>query len=180
MYKRWEREAPMHLWQLDLVDGIYLAEGRECKMLTGIDDHSRFIVAAVLAVPPRRAVADAFLKSTRVYGVSSEVLTDNGKQFTGRFAKPRPAEVLFERVCREDATTVYLGAIRGPADRPSGDQCVGAYLQPSPPPPVVGHGQPSQPVPAERRARRGRRRPPRQRRARARCPPVRSSRQTGP
>jgi hypothetical protein len=27
-----------------------------------------------------------------------EVLTDNGQQFTGRFGKPRPAEVLFERV----------------------------------------------------------------------------------
>ena len=24
------------------------------------------------------------------------------KQFTGRFGKPRPAEVLFERICRRD------------------------------------------------------------------------------
>jgi transposase InsO family protein len=48
-YKRWQREAPMHLWQLDLVGGIYLADGRECKMLTGIDDHSRFVVAAVVS-----------------------------------------------------------------------------------------------------------------------------------
>jgi hypothetical protein len=40
-YKRWQREAPVYLWQLDLVGGIYLADGRECKMLTGIDDHSR-------------------------------------------------------------------------------------------------------------------------------------------
>jgi transposase InsO family protein len=88
-YKRWQREAPMHLWQLDLVGGIYLADGRECKMLTGIDDHSRFVVvAAVLAVPSGRAVADAFLKAMRVYGVPSEVLTDNGKQFTGRFTSP--------------------------------------------------------------------------------------------
>ena len=94
-YRRWQREAPMHLWQLDLVGGIFLADGRECKMLTGIDDHSRFVViAAVLAVPSGRAVADAFLKAMRVYGVPSEVLTDNGKQFTGRFTKPRPAEVL--------------------------------------------------------------------------------------
>jgi transposase InsO family protein len=108
-YKRWQREAPMHLWQLDLVGGIYLADGRECKMLTGIDDHSRFVVvAAVLAVPSGRAVADAFLKAMRVYGVPSEVLTDNGKQFTGRFTKPRPAEVLFERVCRENGVTTRL------------------------------------------------------------------------
>src|SRR3954452_914409 len=108
-YKRWQREAPMHLWQLDLVGGIYLADGRECKMLTGIDDHSRFVVvAAVLAVPSGRAVADAFLKAMRVYGVPAEVLTDNGKQFTGRFTKPRPAEVLFERVCRENGITQKL------------------------------------------------------------------------
>ncbi len=108
-YKRWQREAPMHLWQLDLVGGIYLADGRECKMLTGIDDHSRFVVvAAVLAVPSGRAVADAFLKAMRIYGVPAEVLTDNGKQFTGRFTKPRPAEVLFERVCRENGITAKL------------------------------------------------------------------------
>jgi hypothetical protein len=53
-------------------------------------------------------VADAFLKAMRVYGVPSEVLTDNGKQFTGRFTKPRPAEVLFERVCRENGITARL------------------------------------------------------------------------
>jgi hypothetical protein len=27
-----------------------------------------------------------------------EVVTDNGQQFTGRFGRPRPAEVLFEWV----------------------------------------------------------------------------------
>jgi hypothetical protein len=40
-YRRRQRETPTHLWQMDLVGGIYLADGRECKMLTGIDDHSR-------------------------------------------------------------------------------------------------------------------------------------------
>lgn len=50
VYKRWARETPMHLWQLDLVGGVHIAGGRECKILTGIDDHSRFVVvAAVLA-----------------------------------------------------------------------------------------------------------------------------------
>jgi hypothetical protein len=44
----------------------------------------------------------------KAYGVPSEVLTDNGKQFTGRFTKPRPAEVLFERVCREHGITAKL------------------------------------------------------------------------
>lgn len=63
-YKRWQRETPMHLWQMDLVGGIFLVDGRECKMLTGIDDHSRFVViSTVLAVPSGRAVADAFVRA---------------------------------------------------------------------------------------------------------------------
>ena len=108
-YRRWQRETPMALWQLDLVGGIYLADGRECKLLSGIDDHSRFVVvAAVLAVPSARAVAGAFVAAMKTYGVPAEVLTDNGKQFTGRFTKPRPAEVLFERVCREHGITAKL------------------------------------------------------------------------
>src|SRR5512146_1753557 len=44
----------------------------------------------------------------------SEVLTDNGKQFTGRFGKPRPAEVLFERICRENGITQRLTRPRSP------------------------------------------------------------------
>jgi hypothetical protein len=40
-YRRWAREIPMALWQLDLVGLIYLADGRECKLLPGIDNHSR-------------------------------------------------------------------------------------------------------------------------------------------
>ncbi len=32
--------------QTDLVGGIFLAGGRECKMVTGIDDYSRYVVIA--------------------------------------------------------------------------------------------------------------------------------------
>src|ERR1700733_2368193 len=122
-YKRWQRETPMALWQLDLVGGIYLADGRECKLLSGIDDHSRFVVsAAVLAVPSGRAVADAFTAAMKTYGVPSEVLTDNGKQFTGRFTKPRPAEVLFERVCREHGITAKLTGPYSPTTTGKGER----------------------------------------------------------
>jgi hypothetical protein len=48
------------------------------------------------------------------HGVPSEVLTDNGKQFTGRFTKPYPAEVLFERICRENGITTGLTKPRSP------------------------------------------------------------------
>jgi hypothetical protein len=43
-----------------------------------------------------------------VYGIPDEVLTDNGKVFTGRFGKPRPAEVLFERICRRNGIKQLL------------------------------------------------------------------------
>ncbi len=115
VYRRWQREAPMHLWQMDLVGGVPLADGRECKMVTGIDDHSRFVVIAqVVAVPSGRAVCQAFTTAMRRYGVPFEVLTDNGKQFTGRHTRPQPVEVLFERVCRENGVTQRLTKPRSP------------------------------------------------------------------
>ncbi|MGW6425052.1 IS481 family transposase [Nocardia sp. NPDC055053] len=114
-YRRWQRQTPMHLWQLDLVGGVPLADGRECKMLTGIDDHSRFVVvAAVLAAPSGRAVCEAFTAAMRRYGVPSEVLTDNGGQFTGLRIKPQPVEVLFERICRDNGITQRRTKPRSP------------------------------------------------------------------
>lgn len=102
-YKRWQRAEPMHLWQMDIVGGVPLADGRSCKLVTGIDDHSRFVVVAtVVVVPSGRAICAAFTAAMRRYGVPSEVLTDNGGQFTGRYVKPQPVEVLFERICREN------------------------------------------------------------------------------
>ena len=100
--KRWERGTPMELWQMDTVGGFLLADGRKAKALTGVDDHSRFCVSAYLMLretAPR--VCDGLALAMRTYGVPEEVLTDNGKVFTGRFNKP-PVEVLFERVLREN------------------------------------------------------------------------------
>lgn len=109
IYKRRQREAPMHLWQLDLVGGLFLADGRECKILTGIDDHSRFVVTAtILQRPSGNAVVEAFLAAVARWGVPFEVLTDNGKQFTGKHTRPLPVEVLFERTCREFGITAKL------------------------------------------------------------------------
>jgi hypothetical protein len=42
-YLRWERDRPMELWQMDIVGGIMLADGREAKVVTGVDDHSRLL-----------------------------------------------------------------------------------------------------------------------------------------
>ncbi|WP_391858424.1 integrase core domain-containing protein [Streptomyces silvisoli] len=42
------------------------------------------------------------------------MLTDNGKQFTGRYSKPLPTEVMFERVCRENGINQRLTKPRSP------------------------------------------------------------------
>jgi transposase InsO family protein len=113
-WKRWERAAPMELWQLDVVHGFLLADGTAAKALTGIDDHSRFCVSARLMARERtQAVCDGFSSAMRAYGVPTQVLTDNGKVFTGRFAQP-PVEVLFDRICRENGIDHILTQPRSP------------------------------------------------------------------
>jgi transposase InsO family protein len=108
-YKRWQREEPMQLWQMDITGSVFLADGSECKLISGIDDHSRFcVIAAVVLRATGRAVCRAFVAAMRTYGIPEEILTDNGKQFTGRFGKPRPAEVLFERICRKNGIRQLL------------------------------------------------------------------------
>jgi transposase InsO family protein len=113
-WKRWERGSPMELWQLDVVHGFALADGSAAKALTGIDDHSRFCISARLMVRERtQAVCDGFSSALREYGVPAQVLTDNGKVFTGRFAQP-PVEVLFDRICRENGIDHILTQPRSP------------------------------------------------------------------
>jgi transposase InsO family protein len=114
-YRRWERSAAMELWQMDVTASLFLADGRECKVITGIDDHSRFcVIATVVMRATGRAVCLAFTTAMAEYGIPGEVLSDNGKQFTGRFGRPRPAEVLFERICRENGITQRLTKPRSP------------------------------------------------------------------
>ena len=42
-----------------------------------------------------------------------QILTDNGKVFTGRFNRP-PVEVLFDRICRENGIEHLLTQPRSP------------------------------------------------------------------
>jgi transposase InsO family protein len=113
-FKRWERGGSMELWQLDVVGGVLLGDGKECKVLTGIDDHSRFVVCAgVMVRATSRAVCTHFAQAMRRHGVPQEVLTDNGKVFTGRFGA-KDIEVLFDRICRENGIDHLLTAPRRP------------------------------------------------------------------
>ncbi|WP_243713105.1 IS481 family transposase [Actinomadura sp. 6K520] len=114
-YQRWERDAAMQLWQIDIMGGVMLTDGREAKLVSGIDDHSRFIVIAHLVLrASARAVCAAFAAALAEHGVPEEVLTDNGKQYTDRFTRPRPVEVLFERICRDNGISARHTKIRSP------------------------------------------------------------------
>lgn len=113
-YKRWERARAMELWQMDIVGGVRLVDGSEAKVVTGVDDHSRFCVSAhVVARATARPTCDALGLAMRRWGVPEQILTDNGKVFTGRFG-PGTGEVLFDRICRENGIRHLLTAPRSP------------------------------------------------------------------
>jgi transposase InsO family protein len=105
-YVRWQRPAAMQLWQLDIVYGprlvdVTTGELREARIVTGVDDHSRYcVISRVAERATGRQVCLAFTEALRRYGPPEEVLTDNGKQFTARFGKG--GEVLFDRICRRN------------------------------------------------------------------------------
>ena len=113
-FRRWERDRPMQLWQMDVMGGVLLDDGSDLKVVTGVDDHSRFCVAAGLVRrATSKAVCEVFRASLVRYGIPDEVLTDNGKVFTGRFGLHH-TEVLFDRICRENGISHRLTAPRSP------------------------------------------------------------------
>jgi transposase InsO family protein len=115
-YKRWERSRPMELWQMDVVGGFHLADGTELKAVSGIDDSSRFVVSAQLVVRATATpVCEALLAALRRHGCPDQILTDNGKVFTGRFGPAgTSAEVMFDRICAENGIRHLLTAPRSP------------------------------------------------------------------
>jgi transposase InsO family protein len=130
-YRRWERDRPMELWQLDVMGGVWLASAQELKVVTGLDDHSRFcVMAGLIEQANARSVCRIFTAALARYGAPEELLTDNGKVFTGRLG-PHPGEVLFDRICREQGITHRLTGVRCPtpparsnaSTRPSGPSC---------------------------------------------------------
>jgi transposase InsO family protein len=113
-YRRFERDHPMQLWQMDVMGGVKLEDGTQAKILIGIDDHSRFWVAAGLVRrATSKAVCEVFSASLRRFGIPDEILTDNGKVFTARFG-PYPTEVLFDRICRENGISHRHTGVRSP------------------------------------------------------------------
>ena len=117
-YLRFERPGPMQLWQMDIVGGIRLVspvtgELREAKVVTAVDDHSRYcVIAKVVERATGRAVCLALAQALARFGVPEEINTDNGKQFTDRFGRhgSRNGEVLSGKICRKNGITHRLTA----------------------------------------------------------------------
>jgi transposase InsO family protein len=113
-YRRWERGRAMELWQMDVAGRVFLADGAEVKVVTGIDDHSRFIVSAkVVARATARPVCQALAEAMARHGVPEQVLTDNGKVFTARFGTG-PGPVMFDRICNDNGIRHLLTAPYSP------------------------------------------------------------------
>lgn len=113
-YRRWERGRSMELWQMDVMGRAFLSDGRELKIVTGIDDHSRFVVCAKVVVrATARPVCDALSEALRRHGVPEQLLTDNGKVFTARFGLG-PGPVLFDKVCNDNGIRHLLTAPYSP------------------------------------------------------------------
>jgi transposase InsO family protein len=113
-YRRWERGRAMELWQMDVMGRVHLADGLEVKVVTGIDDHSRFIVsAAVVARATARPVCQALAGALRRHGIPEQILTDNGKVFTARFGRG-PGPVMFDRICTDNGIRHLLTAPYSP------------------------------------------------------------------
>ena len=105
--RRFERDEPNDLWQMDATN-IKLNNGKEVQVLSIIDDHARFLLAAVCC--PRRVTSSdawqAFTTAASTYGLPRQLLSDNDVAFTGRF---RGQETGFERKLRATGVSFIHG-----------------------------------------------------------------------
>ena len=113
-YKRWERSRSMELWQVDVMGNVKLTSGLVLSVVTGVDDHSRFcVIARVVTRATARPVCDALFEALNTHGIPEQILTDNGKVFTGKLGR-KPASVLFDRICLNNGIRHILTAPYSP------------------------------------------------------------------
>ena len=99
---------------MDVMGGVLLEDGTECKVITGIDDHSRFcVIAKLVQRATARPVCEALVEALSRHGVPEQILTDNGKVFTGKLGR-KPANVLFDRICLNNGIRHLLTAPYSP------------------------------------------------------------------
>ena len=92
--KRFEREVSNDLWQIDATR-VVLGDQTAVWVVDVVDDHARFLLAAVAcAAPTSEAAWAGFAAAAGEYGLPRQLLSDNGTCFTGRL---HGTEVVFER-----------------------------------------------------------------------------------
>jgi transposase InsO family protein len=92
--KRFERDRANDLWQIDATQ-TRLADGKPAWVLDIVDDHARFLVAALACASPTGEAAWASLmRAGADFGLPRQLLSDNHVSFTGRLFGH---QVAFER-----------------------------------------------------------------------------------
>ena len=78
-YRRFEKEAPNLLWQMDFKGHMPLGDGASCHPLTMIDDHSRFALCLAACANEQATTVKTHLETTfRRYGLPEAMYVDNG------------------------------------------------------------------------------------------------------
>jgi transposase InsO family protein len=81
--KRFERELANDLWQIDCTQ-LKLAGGERVWVVDCLDDHARFLLAAIACASAGGEAAWAcFVAANAAYGLPRQLLSDNHLSFTG-------------------------------------------------------------------------------------------------
>lgn len=111
--KRFERDAPNDLWQMDSKQ-FPLEEGGTADVINILDDHARFMLAGLACCGSScEANWQTFSDAARRYGLPRQLYTDNHMSFTGRLYGK---EVEFERKVK----AVGVKMINGKPHHPQG------------------------------------------------------------
>lgn len=100
-YVRFAASLPNETWQSDFTH-VRLATGSDAKVLTWLDDCSRF----ALSVTAHKEITGplvlrSFRAATARYGTPASTLTDNGMVYTSRYAGGRGGRNAFEHELRQ-------------------------------------------------------------------------------
>jgi len=105
--KRFEREVPNDLWQIDGTQ-VVLAGGERVWVIDIVDDHARYLLAALACTSLSGEAAWAcFVGASAAHGLPRQLLSDNGSYFTGRL---QGVEVDFERRLAEAGVKLICAA----------------------------------------------------------------------
>lgn len=115
--RRFERAAPNDLWQIDATQ-VKLAAGERVWVVDVLDDHARYLLAALASERLTGAPAWAcFVAAAAEHGLPRQLLSDNGACFTGRLLgfqadfERRLSEVGVELICAAPAHPETLGKL---------------------------------------------------------------------